>query len=85
MKDVGNMNDFRDTRAPLLDVEALAAYLNVSVSTIFRKRCYAPQEVPPAIKIGHHVRWRQSDVDEWLSLKATAAQEDAKDTGEVQQ
>ena len=79
------MDDFRDTRVPLLDAEALASYLNVSVSTIFRKRCYAPDQVPPAIKIGHHVRWRQSDVDKWLSLKATAAQEDAKDTGEVQQ
>lgn len=85
MKDVGNMNDFRDTRAPLLDVEALAAYLNVSVSTIFRKRCYAPQGVPPAIKIGHHVRWRQSDVDEWLGRKAAAAQEANEENCEVEQ
>lgn len=79
------MNGSCDTRTPLLDVDALAAYLNVSVSTIYRKRCYAPGEVPPAIRIGHHVRWRQSDVDEWLGRKAAAAQETNKENGEVEQ
>lgn len=57
----------------LLDIDMLAKLLGVSKSTIYRLRCYSPEKVPPAIKIGSHVRWRPSDVQAWLEKQSEVA------------
>jgi excisionase family DNA binding protein len=48
----------------LIDVEQLAAYLAVPVKTLYSWR-YRKQG-PPALRIGRHLRYRQSDVREWI-------------------
>ena len=51
----------------LLTADDLASRWGVSKATIFRRRCYEPDSLPPAVKVGSHVRWREQDVDAWLS------------------
>ncbi|BAQ26580.1 Phage regulatory protein [Bifidobacterium dentium] len=57
----------------LWTVKDLAQYLGVSVSAINHKRCYAPDQVPPAIKIGSRVRWRPETVEAWLDAHTEVA------------
>lgn len=64
------MNDIDN---PLLTVKELAKYLGVSASSISHNRCYSPEKVPPAIKIGSHVRWRPSDVQAWIDKQSEVA------------
>jgi excisionase family DNA binding protein len=54
----------------LLDVEALAAYLKVPVSRIYKWRYHGYG--PPAIKVGRRLRWRPSAVDAWLTEQTDA-------------
>ncbi len=56
----------------LLDASGLAAQLGISVSSIYRRRSLG-EPLPPAIKIGGSVRWRQSDVDSWLESQMEVA------------
>lgn len=57
-----------DELEPLLTVQQLAEYLQVPEGTIYKWRYR--RTGPPAMKVGIHLRWRKSDVDEWLeSLK----------------
>ena len=42
----------------LLDAEKLAKHYGVSVSTIYQRRVYKPELLPPSIKLGRSVRWR---------------------------
>ena len=56
----------------LLDIDMLAKLLGVSKSTIYRLRCYQPDKVPPVIRIGSHIRWRQEDVNKWLESQVAA-------------
>jgi len=53
------------TLDPLLSVQDLAAYLEVPVATLYAWR-YRRQG-PSGFKVGRHVRYRQSDVDRWIS------------------
>ena len=46
----------------LLDAEKLAKHYGVSVSTIYQRRVYKPELLPPSIKLGRSVRWRVGDV-----------------------
>ena len=48
----------------LIDIDALALYLDLSKNTIYdwRKR----GQGPAAFKLGKHLRWRLSEVDAWL-------------------
>ena len=58
--------------APLVDVVGLSAQLGVSVSSIYRRRSLG-ESLPPALKIGGAVRWRQSDIDAWLEQQLEVA------------
>lgn len=49
---------------PLLTVQELATYLGVPVATIYGWR-YRRQG-PPGFRIGRHLRFRRSDVEEWV-------------------
>lgn len=53
----------------LMNTKQLAEYLGIAVSTILQYR--ADGTGPQYIKLGHLVRYRQSDVDTWLERKST--------------
>ena len=48
----------------LLTVEDLAEYLGVPVATLYAWR-YRRQG-PPGFRVGRHVHFRRSDVDDWI-------------------
>ena len=49
----------------LLTVQELANYLGVPVATIYAWRYR--HEGPPGFRVGRHVRFRRSDIEEWLN------------------
>ena len=51
----------------LLTVEELAEYLGVPVATIYTWR--HRREGPPGFRVGKHLRYRSSDVDQWIQRK----------------
>ena len=53
------------TANSLLTIAELASLLKVPKSTIYGWR--HQRRTPPAIKVGRHVRFRLSDVQEWLA------------------
>lgn len=52
-------------RAPLWTVQDIARYLGVPVNTIYKWRVTG--DGPPALKVGRHVRYREDDVNGWLT------------------
>lgn len=48
----------------LLSPTDLAEYLNVPVGTVYNWR--SEGKGPRGIRVGRHVRFRQSDIDAWL-------------------
>lgn len=48
----------------LLTAQELADYLEVPVTTLYHWRQH--REGPPAFRVGKHLRYRMSDVDEWI-------------------
>lgn len=57
----------------LLTADEVAAQLGISRSTLFNWRSTGSHPTPRAVKLGSHVRWRQSDIDEFISLMVEAA------------
>ena len=53
-----------ERRERLLTVEDLAEYLGVPVATLYAWR-YRRQG-PPGFRVGRHIRFRRSDVDDWI-------------------
>jgi excisionase family DNA binding protein len=51
----------------LLTVQDLANYLEVPVATIYAWR-YRRQG-PPGFRVGRHLRFRSSDVEQWIELQ----------------
>jgi excisionase family DNA binding protein len=56
-----------DTPDPLLSIPELAAYLGVPVATIYRWRY--TRDGPVGYRVGRHVRYRLSDVEQWLATQ----------------
>lgn len=53
---------------PLLTITQLAEFLGMSRQSIYNRRCSGrPDDLPPCIQIGGIARYRQSDVESWLS------------------
>lgn len=59
---------------PLLNLNELASVLGRSTSTIRRDLRRHPDAVPPRLQLPgtRLLRWRQSDVERWLDLRADA-------------
>ena len=53
-----------DTAPPLLSTSEVAAFLGVPVATMYawRNKGHGPR----GIKIGRYIRYRQSELDDWL-------------------
>ena len=49
----------------LRDIEWLSAYLGIPKKTIYEWRRLGAG--PPAYKVGRHLRYRKSEVDQWLA------------------
>jgi len=50
----------------LLSPQDLAQKLSLSVQTIYNRHSNGGS-LPPCVKIGNRLRFRQTDVDEWIS------------------
>jgi predicted DNA-binding transcriptional regulator AlpA len=63
-------NDWRDEarRQGILDPDDLSAYIKIPKRTLYQWRVRGLG--PKGIKIGRHLRYRQSDVDAWLDAQA---------------
>lgn len=48
----------------LITVEELAEYLGVPVATLYQWRYR--REGPPGFRVGRHLRYRWSDIEEWI-------------------
>ena len=64
----------------LLTPQEVADYLGVKVSTIYQ---WTHQEFIPHIKIGKHVRFRQSVIDRWLDKRAVEGRVNLRVTTKV--
>lgn len=62
-----------DSTEPLWTVGELAVYLHVPARTIYAWR--HKNTGPTGIRVGRHLRFRGSDVEEWLAELAAAEQE----------
>lgn len=54
---------------PLLDVQAVAALLNVPVSWVYSS---AEQGTLPSVKVGRYVRFVASDIAAWLEQRRSS-------------
>lgn len=57
-------------RRPLATPEQVAEYLNVPLNTVYDWR--RKRTGPRASKVGVHLRYRWSDVEQWLDERAKA-------------
>lgn len=55
----------------LLSVLELADYLGVPVATLYQWR--HRREGPPGFRVGRHVRYRWSDVEDWIEQRLADA------------
>lgn len=55
----------------LLTTEELAEYLNLPIGTLYRFNYIGSG--PRPIKVGRHLRYRESDIDRWLDSQAKDA------------
>lgn len=58
-----------DPPSPFLTPEELAEELRVTIRTVYRWR--RNDEGPPAIKVGGQLRYRRTDVEQWLEAAAS--------------
>ncbi len=50
---------------PLLSAQQLADYLNVPLATLYAWRHH--RQGPPGFRAGRHLRYRKSDIDQWIT------------------
>src|SRR5690606_15901439 len=63
-----------EQRARLLTVQELADYLGVPVATLYQWR--HRREGPPGFRVGRRVRYRWSDVQEWIEHQLATSSSD---------
>lgn len=61
------MGNSADSGKPLLTAKELATYLEVPVKTLYAWRYR--RKGPPGFRVGRHLRYRRSDVQEWIQRK----------------
>jgi len=62
----------RADRGSLWDIAEVSAYLQIPVSSVYRMTARKARVRIPHIRIGATLRFRQSDVDQWLTLLTTS-------------
>lgn len=58
----------------LLTAAECAQYLRISYGTLRNFLAIKPENVPPFIMIGTVRRWRESDIQEWITKRMEATQ-----------
>ena len=56
----------------LWDIDDVSAYLRIPVSAIYKMTARRAVVRIPYIRIGGRLRFRQHDIDQWLSLQTTS-------------
>ncbi len=56
----------------LLTAEELAAFLDVPIKTLYMWRYRG--EGPVGFRVGRHIRYRWSDVEQWIGARVRAAE-----------
>jgi excisionase family DNA binding protein len=51
----------------LMNIEDLMEFLDLSRDTVYKQRYEGTG--PPAYRVGKHLRWKKSEVDDWLQSK----------------
>lgn len=59
------MNDL-EFKEKLLSVKAVAQILSVSKRSVHRAN--SSGKIPKSVRVGGAVRWRESDIEEWIAL-----------------
>lgn len=59
-------------RGSLWDIADVSAYLQIPVSSVYKMTARKAAVRIPHIRIGNKLRFRQSDVDRWLTLLTTS-------------
>jgi excisionase family DNA binding protein len=54
---------------PLLSTQDLAEYLDIPLATLYAWRYRG--DGPPSFRVGRHLRYRISDVEQWIDDQAT--------------
>lgn len=57
----------------IIDTDATAAYISVTPKTLIHWRCTGSVDLP-FIKVGRAVRYRVSDIEEWLTKNTRRVQ-----------
>ncbi len=65
------------TPKPLRDTAWLANRLKLSVTTIERFRAKGSKLLPPAIRLGHSIRYDEDVVEAWLKREIAASNIDS--------
>ena len=60
------------TPAPLLTITDLARLLGLTVKAVYARRARAGA-LPPATVIGRTLRWKASDIEDWLAKQTEPA------------
>jgi excisionase family DNA binding protein len=63
--------------AALLDVRAVAALLDCSPRHVYRLADAG--RMPPPVRVGALVRWRRTDLDDWLAAGCPSTQRVSRD------
>ncbi|MUH59445.1 helix-turn-helix transcriptional regulator [Bifidobacterium canis] len=53
-----------------IGVKELAEIMGISVPSVYRRRTYMPETLPPAIKIGGRLRWNSDTVNKFMDEHA---------------
>lgn len=54
--------------SPLITVEGLSKITGLAVQTIYNRHCIGG-DLPPMIKLGKLIRFREADIEAWINAK----------------
>ena len=60
------MDENKNQNCQLLSAKALAKMLSTSVRSVWRYR--SSGRLPETVKIAGAIRWRQSDLEQWIAM-----------------
>ncbi len=55
-----------------IGIQELADITGLSVRSIYRRRTYMKETLPPAVKVGGRLRWDVDTVNAWMSAHEEA-------------
>ena len=65
----------RQPRERLWDIEDVASYLGIPLSSVYKMTARRSRNPIPHLKVGGRLRFRKADIDAWLELWAVTPTE----------